>query len=259
MINPEAVTQEIECPKEHPSLLCLLNHGRSFSIPHEVKRISCDKPIHKSFYTDGTNSWEQTLLKCFRAPKTPEADPRKDSQALLDLPTVSEAPGRAPQNTAEPRCKCNASPAPPAPISQTPADEQLWLYPNRSPPPWKPRAPPIPPVWPPPKEAAHPWLTVGEGEDGMDAGVQLGEALQQRGVVLDVGRGGAAGPAQGTRGVHVAAAAAQAATVGLGTGGTGGTGHWLPGTAQGECPEMQLCLFDTPCVFIYRNTECICR
>lgn len=52
----------------------------------------------------------------------------------------------------------------------------------------------------------------------MDAGVQLGEALQQRGIVLDFQSRRAPGAAQSARGVHVAATSHQAVTVDLGRG-----------------------------------------
>lgn len=58
-------------------------------------------------------------------------------------------------------------------------------------------------------------LTIREGQNGMDARVQLGEALQQRRIVLHVQRGGAAGAAQSTRGVHITAAPRQAVPVHL--------------------------------------------
>lgn len=85
-------------------MLCPPNHGRSFSIPHEVKRISCDEPTHKSLYTDGQTHGSKYF------PSGLEGLPG------LGFPTMSEAAGRDSQNTAEPRCDPLLQPRLPSPI-----------------------------------------------------------------------------------------------------------------------------------------------
>lgn len=98
----------------------------------------------------------------------------------------------------------------------------------------------------------------------MDAGVQLGEALQQRGIVLDLQSGGAAGATQGTGGVHVTAAARQAGTVGLQRDRGNTTGQraqglpsHVPLTAQEKHPRGSF-IFLIFLVHIYINTYSIC-
>ena len=58
-------------------------------------------------------------------------------------------------------------------------------------------------------------LTVGEGEDGVDARVQSGQALQSGEVVLDVLLGGGPATAHDTAGVDPAVTLEAAAPLGL--------------------------------------------
>lgn len=245
MINPEAVTQEIECPKEHPFLLCLPNHGRSFPIPHEVKRISCDKPIHKSFYTDGQTHGSKYFSSGLEPQGAQSQVPGRTPRHCLafppwvrlqvELPKTQQSPGVTPSLLLQSTLKSqNHLQMNSFGCTQT----HLHL------------------LWCTSKPPPGVMLTIWEWEDRMDAGVQLGQAFQQRGIVLDVQRGGAAGATQGTRGVHVTAAACQAATVGLqGHRGQSHPAHTQPGTAH---TKHSFIFFDVTRTVKYKNTYCSC-
>lgn len=244
MINPEAVTQEIECPKEHPFLLCPPNHGRSFSIPHEVKRISCDKPIHKSFYIDGQTHGS----KYFSGGLEPQG-PQSQVPGRTPRHCLASPPRVRLQVTAEPRC--NIFPDPPAPInaliSKLPVDEQVWLYPKQ--------------ICTSPGSPGH--LQAPRQEPRSPSGNERTGWMQESSWDRRSSRG-ASYWMSSVEGLRVPHRAHEGFTSQLqharlprwacGDTGDSHTQHTWPGTAQGKHPKMQLYLFDIPCMVIYRNT-----
>jgi len=119
--------------------------------------------------------------------------------------------------------------APSALLLKIPAAEQAWWCPSRSALPLEAqdggagsRAPPSIPVthlWTrcdnSPGSSVGAVLTIWERQDRMNTRVQLGEALQQRGIVLDLQSRRAPSATQSTRRVHITATSRQAITMDL--------------------------------------------